>query len=77
MKRANTTTKPKTTTPKKKCLVAGHLDEKHGYYYMVLSLPNPEKGNHNLPKWFSTGIPYDGSRRDRAYAYYSRPRADL
>lgn len=64
MKRANITTKPKTTTPKKKCLVAGHLDEKHGYYYMVLSLPNPEKGNHKLPKWFSTGIPYDGSRRN-------------
>ena len=30
---------------------------------MVLSLPNPEKGNRKLPKWFPTGIPYDGKRQ--------------
>lgn len=27
----------------KQKIIAGHLDHKHGYYYMVLSLPNPEK----------------------------------
>ena len=43
----------------KQKILAGHLDHKHGYYYMVLSLPNPEKGNRKLPKWFPTGIPYE------------------
>ena len=47
----------------KQKIIAGHLDHKHGYYYMVLSLPNPEKGNRKLPKWFPTGIPYDGKRQ--------------
>ena len=47
----------------KQKMVAGHLDHKHGYYYMVLSLPNPKKENRKLPKWFPTGIPYDGKRQ--------------
>ena len=47
----------------KQKIIAGHLDHKHGYYYMVLSLPNPEKGNRKLPKWFPTGIPCDGKRQ--------------
>ena len=46
----------------KQKIIAGHLDHKHGYYYMVLSLPNPEKGNRKLPKWFPTGIPCPHTR---------------
>lgn len=57
--------KPKKTNQK---MVAGHLDTKHGFYYMVLGLPNPAKGNRKLPKWFSTGIPYDGSKKNERAA---------
>ena len=53
----------------KQKIIAGHLDHKHGYYYMVLSLPNPEKGNRKLPKWFPTGIPYDGKRQTEREAH--------
>lgn len=57
----------------KQKIIAGHLDHKHGYYYMVLSLPNPEKGNRKLPKWFPTGIPYDGKRQTERDAKCALP----
>ena len=36
-------------------LIAGHLQEKKGYFYVVLNIEN-EDGNRT-PKWFKTGLP--------------------
>ena len=41
-------------------MVAGHLQTKKGYYYMVLNLKS-EDGNRKS-KWISTGIPATGKK---------------
>ena len=42
-------------------MVAGHLQEKKGYFYMVLNLKD-EKG-FRKPKWIPTGLPVKGNKR--------------
>ena len=42
-------------------MVAGHLQEKKGYFYMVLNLKD-EKGSRK-PKWIPTGLPVKGNKR--------------
>lgn len=42
-------------------LVSGHLAEKNGYYYIVLSLLN-ESGKRK-PKWIATGLTVKGNKR--------------
>lgn len=42
-------------------MVAGHLQEKKGYYYMVLNFID-ELGNRK-PKWISTRLPVKGNKR--------------
>ncbi|MBT2292854.1 hypothetical protein J7E73_27750 [Paenibacillus albidus] len=36
-------------------MVAGHLQEKKGYFYMVLNYKNEE--GQRINKWLSTGLP--------------------
>ena len=42
-------------------MVAGHLQEKKGFFYMVLSYPDIT-GKRN-PKWFPTGLPVKGNKK--------------
>ena len=42
-------------------MVAGHLQEKKGYFYIVLSFMD-ETGKRK-PKWISTGLPVKGNKR--------------
>ena len=42
-------------------MVAGHLQEKKGYYYMVLSYRNT-MGNRKT-KWFPTKLPVKGNKK--------------
>lgn len=42
-------------------LIAGHLQEKKGYFYVVLNIEN-EDGNRT-PKWFKTGLPVKGNKK--------------
>ena len=42
-------------------MVAGHLQEKKGKYYIVLNLTDA-LGNRK-PKWISTGLPVKGNKR--------------
>ena len=37
-------------------LVAGHLQEKNGYYYVVLNYKEAGTGKRRQP-WFPTGLP--------------------
>ena len=41
-------------------MIAGHLQHKKGYWYIVLNVPN-ESGRHS-PKWFSTGLKVKGNK---------------
>lgn len=41
-------------------MIAGHLQQKKGYWYIVLNVPN-ESGRHS-PKWFSTGLKVKGNK---------------
>lgn len=42
-------------------LIAGHLQEKKGYFYVVLNIEN-EDGNRT-PKWFKTGLSVKGNKK--------------
>lgn len=42
-------------------MVAGHLQEKKGYYYMVLSYPNAM--GKRKTKWFPTKLPVKGNKK--------------
>ena len=42
-------------------LVAGHLSEKKGYYYAVISF-NDNQGKRKT-KWYSTGLPVKGNKK--------------
>lgn len=42
-------------------MISGHLQEKKGRYYMVLSLKNGE--GKWKPKWISTGLPVKGNKK--------------
>lgn len=43
-------------------MVAGHLQEKRGMYYMVLSYVDPDTKKRKQP-WIPTGLPVKGNRR--------------
>ena len=42
-------------------MVAGHLQEKKGYFYMVLSYP--DASGKRKTKWFPTGLPVKGNKK--------------
>ncbi len=42
-------------------MVAGHLQEKKGYYYIILNLTNEE--GKRKQKWISTGLPVKGNKK--------------
>ena len=42
-------------------MVAGHLQEKNGNYYMVLSYPGA--AGKRKTKWFPTGLPVKGNKK--------------
>ena len=42
-------------------MVAGHLQEKKGYYYAVLSYRNAD--GRRKTKWISTGLPVKGNKK--------------
>lgn len=42
-------------------MVAGHLQEKKGNYYIVLNLT--DEGGNRKPKWIATGLPVKGNKR--------------
>lgn len=42
-------------------MVAGHLQEKNGLYYMVVSFP--DVAGKRKTKWFSTGLPIKGNKK--------------
>lgn len=42
-------------------MVAGHLQEKKGYYYAVLSYRNTD--GRRKTKWLSTGLPVKGNKK--------------
>ena len=42
-------------------MVAGHLQEKKGYYYMVLNLK--DENGHRKSKWIPTGLPTKGNKK--------------
>ena len=42
-------------------MIAGHLQEKKGFYYMVLNFTDEE--GKRKPKWISTGLPIKGNKR--------------
>ena len=52
-------------------MVAGHLQEKKGYYYAVLSYYN--SAGKRKTKWISTGLPVKGNKK-RAEAFLSEIR---
>ena len=43
-------------------MVAGHLQEKNGYYYIVLSYRDPVSKKRKQP-WFATGLTVRGNKR--------------
>ena len=42
-------------------MVAGHLQEKKGFFYMVLSYPDIT--GKRKTKWFPTGLPVKGNKK--------------
>ena len=44
-----------------KVMVAGHLQEKKGYFYMVLSYP--DAAGKRKTKWLPTGLPVKGNKK--------------
>ena len=52
-------------------MVAGHLQEKKGYYYAVLSYRNTD--GRRKTKWLSTGLPVKGNKK-RAEAFLMEQR---
>lgn len=42
-------------------IVAGHLQEKKGFFYMVLSYPDIT--GKRKTKWFPTGLPVKGNKK--------------
>lgn len=52
-------------------MVAGHLQEKKGYYYAVLSYRNAD--GRRKTKWISTGLPVKGNKK-RAEAFLMEQR---
>lgn len=52
-------------------MVAGHLQEKKGYYYAVLSYRNAD--GRRKTKWLSTGLPVKGNKK-RAEAFLMEQR---
>ena len=44
-----------------KFMVAGHLQEKKGYFYMVLSYP--DAAGKRKTKWLPTGLPVKGNKK--------------
>lgn len=42
-------------------MVAGHLHEKNGYYYIILNLT--DMAGRRKPKWIATGLPVKGNKK--------------
>ena len=42
-------------------MVAGHLREKKGYFYMILSYP--DAAGKRKTKWLPTGLPVKGNKK--------------
>ena len=42
-------------------MVAGHLNEKNGFYYMILNLT--DSNGKRKPKWIATGLPVKGNKK--------------
>lgn len=42
-------------------MVAGHLHEKNGYYYIILNLT--DMAGKRKPKWIATGLPVKGNKK--------------
>lgn len=42
-------------------MVAGHLHEKNGYYYIILNLT--DSAGRRKPKWISTGLTIKGNKK--------------
>ena len=42
-------------------MVAGHLHEKNGYYYIILNLT--DSAGKRKPKWISTGLTVKGNKK--------------
>ena len=42
-------------------MVAGHLHEKNGYYYIILNLT--DSAGKRKPKWISTGLTIKGNKK--------------
>ena len=42
-------------------MIAGHLQEKKGLYYMVLSYK--DKSGKRISKWLPTGLPVKGNKK--------------
>ena len=42
-------------------MVAGHLHEKNGYYYIILNLT--DSMGKRKPKWISTGLTVKGNKK--------------
>lgn len=55
-------------------MVAGHLQEKKGYYYAVLTYKNAD--NKAVSKWVSTKLPVKGNKK-RAEAFLQEIRANF
>ena len=55
-------------------MIAGHLQEKKGLYYMVLSYK--DKSGKRVSKWMPTGLPVKGNKK-RAEDMLMAARADL
>lgn len=42
-------------------MLPGHLQEKSGYYYLVLTYPG--RDGRKKTKWISTGLPVKGNKK--------------
>ena len=53
-------------------MVAGHLSEKNGIYYAVLTYS--DRNGKRKSKWISTGLPVKGNKK-KAEAFFSEMQA--
>ena len=49
-------------------MIAGHLQEKHGIYYIVLSYKD-SAGKRHTP-WFSTDLPVRNNKKRAMHAFF-------
>lgn len=48
-------------------MVAGHLQEKKGLFYIVLNCKNEE--GKRKPKWIPTGLTVKGNKKEQKHCY--------